>query len=367
MSKPTIFTTKLIPVDKLVSDDKVNVRLSDRYDLPTIQEQIVSAGRVLKPLAVHEEANGTYTVLQGNRRYRGVKGILANPALASNPELVASISKLQCNVYKGLTETEKYAIILDHGEELPLNREEIVLAVWRAQGNMMGESEICQHMFYQLADYTKSKEKLNTIPTDPTARAKYLKTWLHGTVGNRILVAGSMGPYVREQFLLTERDADGRMTEEDKAAWQIKFTTPTLAELKQCRVEDEKAGEWKSSEFSGPRFDAKLEEFREQGTGRKPKTDKRPSAKTLTQLADHYQSSAFQNLCRMAAGEKPDGVDLNQLDATLHRAELITKLMEAHVDSISDPAVKNLIVKLLYSTKLVEIEDALKALCPAQQ
>lgn len=255
---------KKVPASELVVNKSVNFR--EDYDVPSMIEEIRHAGRVLEPLHVRLEDK---TVLKGNRRASAVQALLADPKLPS--DLREAIEKLDVIFYEGLDERELTEIVLDHGSQKPLSRVETVLACWRLQKQMYSETEVITLLYHVLARFTGNSQKAyeaGQIPEGP-ARVEFLKKWLHGTVGNYILAAGTMGEVVRDQFILTERAQERALTDDEKKL--VKFTTSRdrINKLASAKKKDKDGAGWTVMD-GGAEFNAKIAEFIAEDSGTAP-------------------------------------------------------------------------------------------------
>lgn len=310
-----------------------NFRDIENYDVPSMIEEIVQAGRILEPL--HIETGGI--VLKGNRRTLAAQTLLNDP---KTPQDIAdAIRELDVFVYSELTEKERTELILDHGSQKGLTRVEVVKAAWRLQRMMYSERDIIILMFQQLAKYTGNTRKAyeaSTI-TNAAEREKVLTKWLHGTVGNYILYAGQMGEYVREQFILTDLALDRNLTEDEKKRVKFATTRSRIGELNSAKNEDrEKNGGWDPDKKIGKKFFELIEKYeKEDREGTPPRSEKFSPAKMI-ETADALQSPLKLAFLK-CAGKLPEGgeSEIEQLDCEIHRLNKINALNSQMVDRIA--------------------------------
>jgi hypothetical protein len=349
-------TRKAIQIEKLVSSDSVNARLADNYDLESLRPQIIGKGRIVNPLVVEPMADGMYMVLQGNRRLRCALMIIADPAAPA--DVKAALAKLDCNVYEGLSDEERDALIFDHGESRPLNREETLLGVWRMFKGFKKEKDIGERMYYQLARYTGNEKKLNQLPPNVADRTRYLSTWFRGTLGQYMLSAATMTDEVREAMVMTARKEDGRLKEGET----VPFTASRerIVELSKCRTADEKAGGWDNVK-GGESFNAAIQRYKDEDANRaqKPEKSKRPSVKALTDAAGLYKSAALKAAFAVASGDDTAGAALLTMDDAIHRQTIVAEILVKAIPAVADQNVKSLLTALVGSGPAADVEAAL--------
>lgn len=351
-------TRKAIPVEKLVSSDAVNARLADNYDLESLRPQIIGKGRIVNPLIVEPmpDGSGNYMVLQGNRRLRCALLIIADPAAPA--DVKAALAKIECNVHEGLTDEERDALIFDHGETRPLNREETLLGVWRMFKGFKSEKEIGSRLFHQLARYSGNEKKLNTLPADAAGRAQYLSKWFRGTLGQYMLSAATMTDEVREAMVMTARKEDGRLKEGETVPFNA--SRERIVELSKCRTADEKAGGWNVT-TGGETFNAAIQRYKDEDANRAQKPDKakRPSVKALTDAAGLYKSAALKAAFAVAAGDDTAGAALLTMDDAIHRQTIVSEILVKAIPHVTDPNVRSLLTTLVGSGPAADVEMAL--------
>lgn len=320
---------KRFPVNELVVNKQLNFR--NDYDLVPMMESIIHAGRVLEPIFADLE---TKVVYKGNRRVSACQELLKNPSIAA--DLRDNIEKIQVIFFEGLTEREVLELMLDHGSQKPLSREETVAAAWRLQRKMYSEDEIITLLYHLFARYTGNTKKsyeASAIPDGP-ARKKFLKDWLHGTVGNYILSAGTMGELVREQFLLTERAADRALTDEELQKVKFKVKRDRINKLASAKKVDSKEGGW-SPDKGGKTFNEAIEEFIREDKGEVAPAGVRKLSPSEMENVSRTMNSDLSKVFLACAGKlEKDKIDLDAMDTELCRIEAIKKATRAIVDIV---------------------------------
>lgn len=344
-------TQRVVSVSDLVINTDTNVRFVNNYDLPTLKQQIVDAGRILKPIVVEETAKGL-EVLQGFRRGLAGKELLA--AGDTPQDVIEALKKVPVTVYKGLTAAERTMLINDHGGERPISRSEVLVAVWRMEREGFTEREIIHTLAYPLARFTENLKKWREIePLTGRARSDALFDWLHGTVGNYMLAGTKMGARVKKSMLYTEKDRDGIITDEERTEWTgtlISLSRDRLKKLSQAKTEDGKADGW-DGDTGGKTFNEAWDKFRAEDADPSLKNQgktKRRSAEELKTLATAFGSPLAQGMLLLAAGEKVEG--LGDLDEKIARVDKVCTALAGVMNDITDERVKVLIAKIIHGS-----------------
>lgn len=384
MQKPT---KKTMSAASLISKLEVNVREANNYDLPAMAEQIVMAGRILKPLIVEETDEGPI-VLSGNRRARAAQELLADQqkitaillqiaeterdgekrdamkksVAETTASIVDALTKVDTYVYRNLTEEERLMLIMDHGSEKPISRTEVVNCCWRMDRQFFSEGDIIRLTYFALAKFTGNERKLSEVPSESKAREAFLRKWLHGTVGNYILSAHRMGDYVREQFLLTMRSDDGLLKEGEKV--EMRCSRDRITQLSAAKTKDKDV--W-TSEGGGPEFNALVEKFKAEDAGDVAKdVRKRPTVKDLTDKADVFKSAAIKKALWIAAGETGGKVaGLLEDDDRMYRDEQAMKLLAESWEKLPTSVERfdlKEFVKMVLHSQVTKLRDYLAEL-----
>lgn len=332
-------------VDALSLKVDRNVNFRDEYDLESMMDQIRDAGRVLEPIHAIKD---TFVVLKGNRRTAAVQQLLADPKLPS--DLKSAIAKLDVILYEDLTDDEITELVLDHGSQKPLSRVETVKAIWRLQAQMKSERQIICLLFHQLSRFTGQTRKAHEAQAKQGAdREEFLKKWLHGTVGNYIMAAYTMGERVRENMLLSELSIDRKLTEDEAKKLEFKVSRERITQLSKAKNEDKEAKGW-DPEKGGEKFNALIQKFIDEDAGRESSdAKKRPTPKQMTDAADGMKSIArvFYQHCAGVLSDA-DKKNIQEVDSEIYRGTKVRDAIISALDTIADPNVKSLLGAIAY-------------------
>lgn len=349
-------TTKIVSIATLTVDKNVNVRLANNYDIPQMKEAIIHIGRITDPIHVRLCDS---VVLRGNRRTLAGQELLADP---NCPQDVAAELKKVTVVYHDVApgSPEELAVILDQGTQKGLSRTEILLTVWRLDKSFQSEGQIINALYFALAEYTKRPDKAQEAAaiTNLTERQTFLRTWLHGTVGNYFLAANKMGEWVRDQMIKTHLSEDKLLPEGEKV--EVKMSRDVIAKLSAAKSKDKdekNGGEGWTPEEGGKFFNELVAKLKagvkdDEGT-------KRPTAGALKDKADAFKSIAIRNALLLAAGETEKGKDLMELDDRLHRLSMVMETLSKRVSEIQDPLIAGLVKAIIGNGPAGEVELAI--------
>lgn len=354
---------KTVHINDLFVDLDLNIRQRDNYDLATLAEQVRDMGRIIKPMIVKwDETRKKFVVLQGNRRTLVGQQLFEDKT--SSQELVENLKKVDVIVYNDLTPTEELAMIMDHSGEKAISRTEVVISAWRLSKSFLSEGEIAKMMYYPLAKFTGNEKKLLEVPTEPSARAAFLKKWFHGTLGNFILAAAGMGDEVREQFILTHRKEDNLITKEEEANLVMKCKRDRITQLSAAITADTKGSGWTTPEYvlkdgvrtlvgGGEAFNGLIEKFKTEDAGGVTEKSTRPSVKVLQESARVYKNEAIKATLAIAAGENvaENGKKLLELDAALTLTTYKLEIIHSKLSKVKDPAVLALLAAIVDGNK----------------
>lgn len=354
MNKPT---RKIVAITDIRVDLDLNIRQINNYDLPSMMEQIISAGRIIKPIIVRAE---DMVVLSGNRRTLAGQKLFNDPTCPS--EVKESLKKVDVILYSGLNPQEELQLIIDHGSEKPISRTEVVHACWRLDKQFFSEVQIIQLLYFALAAYSGNTKKLAEVPSEPKSRSEFLRKWLHGTVGNYILAAAKMGEFVRQQFVLTHKSEDKLLTSDEKV--EVRMSRDRITQLSAARTADSKSESGWTPDKGGVAFNELLEKFKREDTGEEAKErTTRPSSKDLKDKADVFKASAIRKALLIAAGVQGDQVKgLVEDDDRMYRSEQVDNLLVKYGSNIKDATMRDFVGVLLHGTP-VQVEERLKSLC----
>jgi hypothetical protein len=315
-------------------------------------EQLVKEGK-LKPGEVY------YNTLAGNRRLTAVQEMLADKT--TSVELVETLSKLPCNVYKNLDDQQRRELVNDQRSQR-YQRAELVTYIWKLQAGGMSFADICMFVYPQMIGYTgqgqKMLPKIDACKTQDE-RKKVVTEWLKGTLDSIILTAGKLGPRVRRALLLSDMMIDGiaPVIGKDSEGEPI-YETPEFKpsqgrcrELARAKKADEQSPAGWTPENGGSEFNATLAKFiREdkgvdengnpiQGPAQRASVEQLNNQKTLT------QSRAAKAALEIASG-KPV-LQFADFDAEARRLELLTDVATKYKDGVKDKKVKEMLTIFL--------------------
>ncbi len=150
--------TKMISVDSLAFSD--NVRTPECEQIPAMVESLRRSGfKVNHPLVVSEKTDGTYLVLNGNRRGLGLLWLRDNEKEVYGAVLSAA-GKIPAIVHKGLTVEEEILLRIDHSpdeDRVPLDEWSLFMAIRQlVKGGMDTQEQIAEKLGLVM---TKGKNK----------------------------------------------------------------------------------------------------------------------------------------------------------------------------------------------------------------
>jgi len=377
------FGVKIIPLSK-ISDVSINVRFANNLDIATMKDELAAKGRVTDAITLWLPAEnvakqlsvkpGEYVVIRGNRRTIASKEILSEPDQWS-AALVDSLQKIPAIVHDNLTLTEAEEMVLDHNSMKRIAKSEIVQSVFRRYLGNKAEMDIILEMHRIIgedlvgkADKVKELEKIH----DPKKRRDFARKWLHTFVGNYLIRACKLGPFIREQVLFHFKQGDGLL--EDNEIVHFKGNTSAIQALSTAKTEDDKDGSWESGvtgiTVNGEGIkvtgggnatkQAVIDLINSHKNGKKTKKDDetRPlSKKELEDRKDSFQSVTVVNALRMALGyEVPNLADE---DVKAYRRATVENVLREYADKIKvAPEVVALLKQVIDSnvnvTKIVE-------------
>lgn len=132
--------SRMVEISKLYRKD--NVRTAECEQIPQMVESIKRWGyKSNHPLVVHEDSDGRYKVLCGNRRTAALEFLAEN-----EPETLAKMvgTKVPAMVYSGLTLEEQIELRIDHGSDedrIALDEWSTFLAIKQLVQAFGGESQ----------------------------------------------------------------------------------------------------------------------------------------------------------------------------------------------------------------------------------
>lgn len=345
-----------------VNDDNsyigiTNVRQLNNYDVPAMMEDIALKGRITNPI-IAEKVGEKYIVLQGNRRTKGGQAWLAKADCPA--DLKTSLEKTECEVYENLTEDERLSLIYDHGGQKDIARVEVALAVWQMVDRFYSPSQVAQAMYYNLAKFTRNDKLLHEVQaiTDPKQRAKRITDWFRGTLDGYILAAQKMGPYIRQQFLLTLKGEQNLLLPDEKV--ELNCSSKRIVELKKAMNADAKDNKWNATEGHGPEFDKLVDKYKAEDAGTlEVEKSTRPTVSQLEETAARFRSAPVKNALLLAAGKREFAASLPELDEQLYLLNMKLEIVSKFMNDVADSNVKALLGSMIFGTPAA-VEESLK-------
>jgi len=389
------FVSKDLPIGKLhINPDNLRFRkgmkvdgiaVVDTYNVGTMKDVIRDQHGIPNRLVVEEHtapegplgdkiAAGDvyYITLAGNRRLNAAQELVADGT--TSKELVETLQKLPCNVYKSLDEEQRRELINDQRSQR-YARAEIVLTCWRYQAAGMSYADIAMFVAPQMVTYTGQGQKM--IPKIEACktleeRKKVITTWLKGTLDTIILSCGKMGPRVRRALLLSDMLIDGIAPEVGKDSEgnpiyetsEFKPSQSRCLELARAKKADEQSpGGW-DPEKGGVDFNAAIAKFIREDKGVDecgnplPTQSQRQSVEALQNQKTLTQSKAAKAALEIASGKHV--LHFADLDSEARRLEQLVDVALKYKDGITDPKVKEF-TKILLTGDQLTLENFLAA------
>lgn len=313
-----------VKASEVIVDRDFNVRLD--YDLESLLESVVRAGRITDPVHIWKKDDGTLTVIRGNRRISVCHLILANKDEYTK-ELLAEMERIPAIFYEGLSDKQAFDLVLDQGDQKSLNKAEIAKAVWRCLDQGMELDTLYFKMYQALALFTGRLKKAHDFEAIKSfaEKKKFLKDWFKGTVDQFLVYAWKCGPMVKEQVILNLLSGTRPLTEEEKSRVRFDATRKVVVELYNAYANDTKAGKWNARKHSGPEFEeivAKHESIYTDGPQAiEDDKPKRMTYKTLEGMAEQFRSSDLKTMAQGILGKEV--INLISLDEEAYRLELV--------------------------------------------
>lgn len=350
-------TRRTVSIDKLTVNFKLNWREHDNYDVPGMKAEILEMGRILTPLIVMEDEDGTLTVLRGNRRTLAGQELFHDPK--TSVEVKEALSKVEILVYKKKDLTpEQIDDIIIADTQKSLNRTELLLAVWRLYYGMMPEKAIAIKLLYPLAKYSGNEKKLVEIDAikDVRQRETAISKWFRGTLAGYMLALTKFPDYVKEQAVKFHRWQDGRLKEGDSV--EVKVTRDRVVQLSAAKNLDEKNEQW-DFEKGGPEFNKLWELYKKQDAGEADKvTVNRLSVKEIQGRAGSFKSEAIRKALLSTVGEAAP--DLLEMDSLITELTAKNRILAECVDAIKDEKIKE-VASNVFRMKPKELREWLEA------
>jgi len=294
------------------------------YGIPTMVEDILSAGRIQTPVHVEEE---TGELLRGFRRITAAKRIVDDPKAPS--DVLKNLAKVDVVLVSGLNAQERLAFRYDDGGFKPLGKSEIVAAYFKFRKNMFEPTQIIQIMYHSLARYTGKIDKAakaEALKGDD--RTKFLKTWFKGTVDQYLEYAYFCGPLVQEQLILTERKKERDLTEDEKKRVVFEMDRDTCKEL------------YEAAKKGKTEFDVVVKKHSDiyAGTAPKPVESKKLTGTQIGTQASASQSIRYRKAILMSVLDDEDALKAREqqgrIDEELAAIEALQDAARAGLDKV---------------------------------
>jgi hypothetical protein len=239
----------------------------DTLDSDELIPQIIAAGGLTEKPVLSKQADGFYVILRGHRRQDAIRKMLSDDKLALSKELRDKISKVEVEVYEGLTAAQEMDLLQDQNSK-PYTASQDMIWFW----NLLK----CGYSFRGLLERILSRK--GTASDNQTvikraevrsltgqAREEFLYNWFKGTYVYYYKNAFDLGPVVQKAALLTERLREfpqGDKPEFFTARTSLKNVNSQarIGALVTAANEDKKAGKWNPI-TGGPALLDKIAEF----------------------------------------------------------------------------------------------------------
>jgi hypothetical protein len=294
------FHGEKVPLSRIRADFSRNVRIrpgsvvlpglewkADTYDTESMIMAIVQIGYIKEPITVSKKTDPKtgevyYEVLRGFRRYDAATRIVA---AGTNLNVIRSFEEIPCHVYENLTKDQEDNLINDQTSKQFAGCE-VLREVWRRLGNGQSWQTIGLDLCEQIARVTGSRGKDADIrkASTQTEKLAIVQKWLNTTLNMFWQGVYSMGGQQTKKWLfLTLAEKDGLLKEGDEhAPFPLTATVWRGAAGKENGLyhaikADMSAGVWDREKGSGPAFEARVEELKQEEADRKSGTRKSKS------------------------------------------------------------------------------------------
>lgn len=348
----------------------------DTLNAAELIPSIISANGITEKPVVSKRKDGTLKMLRGHRRKAAVTLMLSDLTMALSQELRAAISKVDCEVYEGLTLEQEIDLIQDQNQQT-YSRSQDMLWYWSMLKAGHTLKTLLERIYVRKANATDSKtiEKRGIIKgLTGTEREKKLFDWLKGDYQYNWAMAYRLGAITQKAALLSER-----LKEFPEGEKPYFFTTAyggiksvdsqkRMGALNTAANVDKSENKW-NPEKGGPNFLAMVETFHNEdfnpdGTV-KPDPDKggkAPStvitAAELKTRIDSAKSAIERDAFRLANGEKIPDFDVTQQTFSVLEA----KRMHHNENRLKLPDDKRQQLDIFFNSGYAEFELAYNAL-----
>ena len=383
----------MLALSKIATDVSINVRFANNLDIATMKDAIAAEGNVTDAIHVFRPNEADAKVLGSGDKLvviRGYRRTLASVEIVNEPgqwtaSLVNAVKTIPAIVHEGMTLAEAEDMVLDHNGVKRISKSEIVRSINRRflAGNTEIEIILAMHRIIgedlvMKGDKVKELEKI----TDPKKRRDFARTWLHTYVGNYLLRACKLGPFVREQVLLLFKKNDGLL--EDGEVVHFKANTSAIQALSAAKTEDDKDNSWQSGitglDINGDGLTPEcvkgggnasrqvivdlITAHKSGGTVSSNSDEPKPlSKKDLEDRKDSFSSTVAIGALRMALGFEVPSLADEDLKAA-RRVEVENVLKGCVSDLKIDGKVKALLQEILdHNVNVTRVAETCKALC----
>lgn len=247
-----ILNPRDIRIDMSINPREAIGSADSSYDVKGMRLQIEDTGYLKTPPGVERLPDGSLRVLDGFQRMLAIEDILNDPN--AKQSLKDVLAEIRCTVYEGLTSDERDAIVLNHGEQHPLTRIEVIKMIWKHY-QTMDFARLCVRFWQAMlplsnaADREKLQNDMKTLVSD-VERKNRLTTFFRGTVNDYILGGLLLGPRVQTAIIETEAGRKPEFKTSRKAIGDL--TAAMNRDLsKNGRKADGKAYEEWNADFDG--------------------------------------------------------------------------------------------------------------------
>lgn len=306
MQKPTLRT---IPFGDIHWDYSRNPRVD--YDIEPLSADIEENG-LMEPVTVSERADGSIWGLRGHRRSKAIALIIKRGG--------KGFDSILCSVHKGLTMAEEIDLIMDHGSQKPLDREDevyrTVASLFRNDFTELHIAVKCDALFARAKGKTPKSRPAALALDDPAKRAQALKNCWRGRLQKYHAVV-VMPDCVEEAYLA---QCAGEPLEGTP-----NLTVDRIKDLYSAFLVDKDANSQIDPISGGPEFKALWKKFRkaDKTGGNDDPKPKRKSAKEIDADKSKYLSHAVRAALGSTIGEEVIGLD--KADRNAFIAEFIAE------------------------------------------
>jgi hypothetical protein len=292
----------------------------DTLDSEELIPSIIAAGGLTEKPVVSKRKDGTTIMLRGHRRRDAISKMLADSKLELSQELRNAISKVDCEVYEGLTEAQEVEMLQDQNSKPYATSQDMVWfwSMLRAGYSLRGLLERILSRKATATDNLTVTKRAEVRELRGKEREKFLYDWFKGSYDYYYKKAYDLGAVTQKAALLTERLREfpkGEMPYFFTAATPVKKGVSSQARigaLVTAANTDRAAGKWNPI-TGGPEFQKQVEAFHSEdfnadGTvntaAAPPKpADNRISLGTLKERLEGAKSSIEKAAYAIASGE----------------------------------------------------------------